>query len=68
LRTVTSGFNYSERYHKYGDEFLNQIVRVTGDETLVSFVSVETKEQSKQCMHTHTPSKPKSLNKRLPES
>jgi spore coat polysaccharide biosynthesis protein SpsF (cytidylyltransferase family) len=22
-----------ERYHKYGDEFINHIVRVTGDET-----------------------------------
>jgi hypothetical protein len=28
-------------------------------------VNVETKEQSKQWMHTHSPSKPKSLNKCL---
>jgi hypothetical protein len=27
------GFDYLERYHKDGDEFLNHIVRVTGDET-----------------------------------
>jgi hypothetical protein len=31
-------------YHKDGDEFLNHTVRVTGDETSVSFVNVETKE------------------------
>jgi type VI protein secretion system component VasA len=43
---------FSERYHKDGEEFLHHIVRVTGDETWVSFVNVETKEQSKQWMHT----------------
>jgi hypothetical protein len=37
-----------ERYHKDSDEFLNHIVRVTGDETWVSFVNFETKGQSKQ--------------------
>jgi hypothetical protein len=37
-----------ERYHKDGDEFLSHIVRVTGDKTWVSFVNIETKEQSKQ--------------------
>jgi hypothetical protein len=35
------------------------IVRVTGDETWVSFVNVETKEQPKQWLHTHSPDKPK---------
>jgi hypothetical protein len=40
---------FLERYHK------------DGAETWVSFVNVETKEQSKQWMHTHSPSK--SLNK-----
>jgi hypothetical protein len=35
---------FLERCHKDGDEFLNHIVRVTGDETWVSFVNVETKE------------------------
>jgi hypothetical protein len=43
-----------EPYHKDGDEFLNHIVRVTGDETWVSFANVETKEQSKQWMQTHS--------------
>jgi hypothetical protein len=37
--------------------FLNHIVRATGDATWVSFVNVETKEQSKQCMHTQSPNK-----------
>jgi hypothetical protein len=45
------------------DEFLNHIIQVTGDETWVSFVNTETKEQSKQWMHTHSSNKPKSLNK-----
>jgi macrodomain Ter protein organizer (MatP/YcbG family) len=52
------GFHFLERYHKDGDEFLNYIVRVTTDETWVSFVNVETKEQSKQWVHTHPPNKP----------
>jgi hypothetical protein len=34
-----------ERYHKDGDEFLKYIVRVIGDETWVSYVNTETKEQ-----------------------
>jgi hypothetical protein len=44
----TQSFDFLERYHKDVDEFLNHIVRVTCDETLVSFVNVETKRQSKQ--------------------
>jgi hypothetical protein len=39
---------FLEQYHKGGDEFLNHIVQVTDDETWVSFVNVQTKEQSKQ--------------------
>jgi hypothetical protein len=42
---------------------------------LVSFANVETNEQSKQLMHTHSPNKPKKLKKEekksvvcLPES
>jgi hypothetical protein len=50
---------FLEHYHEDGDEFLNHIVRVTGDETWVSFVNVETKGQSKLWMHTHSPNKPK---------
>jgi hypothetical protein len=48
-----------EGYHKDGDEFLSHIVRVRSDETWVSVVNVETKEQSKQWMHTHSLDKPK---------
>jgi hypothetical protein len=59
------GFAFLYRYHKDGYEFLNHIVRATGDETWVPFVNVETKEQSK---HIHQTSR-KSLNERcLPES
>jgi hypothetical protein len=49
-QNAENGFNFDfflERCHKDGDEFLNHIVRVTGDETWVSFVNVETKEHSK---------------------
>jgi hypothetical protein len=41
------GFDFLERYHKDSDEFLNHIMWVTDGETWVSFVIVETKEQSK---------------------
>jgi hypothetical protein len=44
---MASALTILERYHKEGYELLNHIVRVTGDETLVSFVNAETKEQSK---------------------
>jgi hypothetical protein len=48
------GFDFLERYHKDGDEFLSHIVRVTGDEIWVSFVNVETKKQSNSvCTHIH---------------
>jgi hypothetical protein len=36
---------FLELYHKDGDEFLSHIIRVTSDETWVSSVKVETKEQ-----------------------
>jgi hypothetical protein len=41
---LSSALTFLERYHKDGDEFLNLIVKVTGVETWVSFVNVETKE------------------------
>jgi hypothetical protein len=56
---MASVLTFLERYHKDCDEFLNHIVRVTGDETWVSFVNGETEKQSKQWMHTHSPNKPK---------
>jgi hypothetical protein len=54
---MTSALTFLERYHKNGDEFFSHIVRVTGDDIWISFVNVETKEQSKQWMHTHSPNK-----------
>jgi len=38
-------------------EFLYQIM--TGDETWIQYVNPETKEQSKQWMHTNSSNKPK---------
>jgi hypothetical protein len=62
---MASDLTSLELYHKDGDEFLRHIVRVTGDETWVSFLNVENKEPSKQCMHTHPPNKPKNFKQRL---
>jgi hypothetical protein len=45
---MASTLIFLERYHKDGNEFLIHIIQVTGDETWVSFVNVETKDQSKQ--------------------
>jgi hypothetical protein len=64
-QTMASVLTLLERYHKDGDEFLNHIVQVTGDETWVSFVNAETKDQSKQWMHTHSPDKPKKFKQTL---
>jgi hypothetical protein len=66
---VPLALTFLEQYHKDGNEFLSHIVWVTGDETWVSFVNIETKEQSKQWMHTHSPNKAKKcINKLPPES
>jgi hypothetical protein len=56
---------FSERYHKDGDEYLNHIIWVTGDETSVSFMNVEINEQWKQWMHIHSPNKPKMFKQTL---
>jgi CRISPR/Cas system CMR-associated protein Cmr1 (group 7 of RAMP superfamily) len=47
------------------NEFLSHIVQVTGDEPRISFMNVETKEQSKQWMHTYSPNTPKKLKQTL---
>jgi hypothetical protein len=52
---------FLEQYQKDGDEFLNHIVQVTDDGTCASFVNAETKEQSKQWLHTHSPNKLKTF-------
>jgi hypothetical protein len=56
---MASALTSLERYHKDGDECLSHVVQVTSDETWVSVVNVETKEQSKHWMHTHSPNRPK---------
>jgi hypothetical protein len=60
---MASTLAFLERCHEDGDEFHNHIVRVTGDETWVSFMNVETKEQSDLWMHTHSPHNLKILSK-----
>jgi hypothetical protein len=40
-------FSFLEPYHKDGEEFLNHVTWVIGDETWVSIVNVETSEQSR---------------------
>ena len=52
-----SALTFLHRYWEEGDKFLDRIV--TGDETWVQSVNAETKEQSKQWMHMHSPNKPK---------
>jgi hypothetical protein len=49
---MASDLPFLGQYHRDGYEFLNHIVRVAGHESWVSLGSVETKEQSKQWMHT----------------
>jgi hypothetical protein len=49
IQRMASAFTFLEQYHKDGDEFLSHIVWATGDETCISFVNVETKDQ---CIHT----------------
>jgi hypothetical protein len=48
---------FLEQYHKDGNDFPNHIIRVTSNKTWVSVVNAETKEQSKQWMHTYSPNK-----------
>jgi hypothetical protein len=60
---MVSALTFLQSYHDEGDEFLDKIV--TGDETWVKFVNVETKEQSRQWMHTHSTNKPRKLKKSL---
>jgi hypothetical protein len=49
-----------QRWH----EFLNHITGITGTEIWVSFVNIETK-QTKQWIHTHSPSKVKKFKQLL---
>jgi hypothetical protein len=63
---MASALTFLEQYHKDGNEFLNHIVWVTGDETLASFVMLKPMlSQSSGCTHIHQTSR-KILNKCLP--
>jgi hypothetical protein len=62
---MTSSLILFERDHTDGDEILNHIIRVTGDETWVLFANVGTKAQSKQWMHTRSPNKPEMFKQTL---
>jgi hypothetical protein len=64
-RMASAFVDFLERCHKDDHENLNHIGRVIGDETWVSFLNVETKEQSKQSMHTHSPNNPKKFKQTL---
>jgi hypothetical protein len=49
MQRMASAFvDFLEQYLKDSNEFLSHSIRVTGDETWVSFVDVESKERSKQ--------------------
>jgi hypothetical protein len=65
-QNAENGFSFVfflERYHKDGNKYLNHIVRVTGDEIWVSSVNVQTRGQSKQWMHTHSPNMSKKFKR-----
>jgi hypothetical protein len=44
---IASALTFLDQYHKNSVEFLNHVLRVIGDETRVSFMNVEAKEQVK---------------------
>jgi hypothetical protein len=46
-------FDFLEQYHQDGNAFFNNIVCVTGDETWLSIVNVETKRAFK-AVNAHT--------------
>ena len=52
-KRVASALTFLTRYHEEGDEMLNHIV--TGDETWVSHVTPESKQQSSQWKHIASP-------------
>jgi hypothetical protein len=60
---MASALTFLQRYHNEGDEFFDRIV--TGDETWVKFVNVETKEQPRQWIQTHSTNKPRKFKQSL---
>jgi hypothetical protein len=59
------GFDFVRVIQQRGNEFLIHIVRVTGDETWLPFGNVETKEQAKHWMHSHSQNKLKKFKQML---
>jgi hypothetical protein len=57
LQRMASALTFFEWCHKDGNEIFSHIMIITGNKTWASFVNVETKEQSKQWMHTHSHNK-----------
>jgi histone-lysine N-methyltransferase SETMAR len=55
---TSAALTFLEHYHQEGDNFLDQILVVTGDETWVSHNIPESKRQSLEWHHSHSPSKP----------
>jgi hypothetical protein len=47
MQRMASALTFLEQYNKDDDEFLSHTVQETADDTWVSFVNVETKQQSK---------------------
>jgi hypothetical protein len=60
---MASALTFLQLYHDEGDKFLDKIV--TGNETWVKFLNVETTEQSQQWMHTHSLLKPRKFKQSL---
>lgn len=58
-----SVLTFLQCYWEEGGEFLDRTV--SGDETWVQIVNAETKEQSKQWMHKHSPNKPKKFKRTM---
>ncbi|GFQ90770.1 histone-lysine N-methyltransferase SETMAR [Trichonephila clavata] len=54
---------FLSRYHMDGEDFLNRIV--TGDETLVAHVIVETKQQCVTWGHTSSPTRLRKVHQTL---
>jgi hypothetical protein len=58
---MASSFTFLGQYLKDSDGFFDHIVQVTSYEIWISFLNVETQEQSKQWMHTYSPNKTKTF-------
>ena len=57
MKRMTCALDFLDRYHKEGDQFLENIV--TGDETWVSHMTPQSKRQSMEWHHTTSPVKVK---------